>query len=74
MNPYVNEDVMFQRLKDVQRESENRRLMGASPSGLGLARKLGSTLWSAAGSAIRSAMPRRHSIAGEDQQTAKDAA
>jgi hypothetical protein len=28
MNPYVNEDVMWQRLKDVQREAENRRLLG----------------------------------------------
>ena len=29
MNPYVNEDVMWQRLKDVQLEAENRRLMGS---------------------------------------------
>src|SRR5260370_1274145 len=26
MNPYANEDVMWQRLKDMQREAENRRL------------------------------------------------
>ena len=48
MNPYTNEDVMWQRLLDVQREAENRRLIGRRPSligqlaslGLGLARSL----------------------------------
>ncbi len=29
MNPYVDEDVMWQRLKDRQREAENRRLIRA---------------------------------------------
>jgi hypothetical protein len=33
MNPYMNEDVMWQRLKDVQREAENRRLLTPSASG-----------------------------------------
>jgi hypothetical protein len=28
VNPYVNEDVMWERLKDMQRETENRRLYG----------------------------------------------
>ena len=32
MNSYTNEDVMWQRLKDVQREAENRRQLGAAPS------------------------------------------
>jgi hypothetical protein len=36
MNPYMNEDVMWQRLKDVQREAENRRLLGPGPSRFGL--------------------------------------
>jgi hypothetical protein len=32
MNPYMNEDVMWQRVKDLQLEAENRRLMGPRPS------------------------------------------
>jgi len=28
MNPYMNEDIMWQRLKDIQLEAENRRLYG----------------------------------------------
>ena len=51
MNPHMNEDVMWQRLQDVQREAENRRLYGRGPSlvgllaslGLGLARSLAGT-------------------------------
>jgi hypothetical protein len=34
MNPYMNEDVMWQRVKDLQREAENRRLMGPRGSSL----------------------------------------
>ena len=36
MNPYMNEDVMWQRVKDLQMEAENRRLMGPRPSLIGL--------------------------------------
>ena len=32
MNPYVNEDIMWQRLKDRQLEAENRRRYGTAPS------------------------------------------
>jgi hypothetical protein len=36
MNPYMNEEVMWERVKDLQLEAENRRLMGPRPSLLGL--------------------------------------
>jgi hypothetical protein len=36
VNPYMNEDVMWQRVKDLQQEAENRRLMGPRGSLLGL--------------------------------------
>ena len=41
MHQYVNEDIAFERLKDLQRESENRRLAAAGPPrdvGLGIRR------------------------------------
>jgi hypothetical protein len=53
MNPYVNEDVMWQRLKDVQREAENRRLYGASPGVAGVVRALAARVWLLARSAVR---------------------
>ena len=54
MNPYVNEDVMWQRLKDMQREAENRRLYGVhAPSALDLVRILGRRAWLLAGLAMR---------------------
>ena len=36
MNPYMNEEVTWQRIKDVQQEAENRRLLGPRPSLLGV--------------------------------------
>lgn len=36
MNPYVEEEVMWQRLIDVQREAENRRLVAPRGSLIGL--------------------------------------
>ncbi|HKW58917.1 MAG TPA: hypothetical protein VJR46_04095 [Candidatus Dormibacteraeota bacterium] len=54
MNPYVNEDVMWQRLKDLQMEAENRRLAGeAGPTALDLVRLLVSRAWLLAGLAMR---------------------
>lgn len=44
MNPYNDEDVMWQRLLDVQREAENRRLIGRRPSLIGLLASLGLSL------------------------------
>jgi hypothetical protein len=53
VNPYENEEVMWQRLKDVQREAENRRLYGAAPSLRQVVRLLASRAWLLAGLAMR---------------------
>lgn len=55
MNSYADEDVMWQRLKDVQLEAENRRLMRAENgrSGWALVRILGARAWLLAGLAMR---------------------
>jgi hypothetical protein len=49
MNPYMNEDVMWQRLKDLQREAENSRLLAQQlgPGFLHLARLIISSAWGA---------------------------
>ena len=77
MNPYVNEDAMWQRLKDLQREGENRRLYGhSSLAGLGaLLRMLGTRVWWLAGLAARRP-PRRRStqLVNPDRDRASDAA
>ena len=62
MNPYLNEDVMWQRLKDIQLEAENRRLYGPgphAPNALDLVRTLGRRAWLLAGLAMRRS-PRRN--------------
>ena len=51
MNTYANEDLMWQRLKDAQREAENRRLY--SPSSIDLIRLLVERAWLLAGLAMR---------------------
>lgn len=62
MNPYVNEDLMWQRLKDIQREAENRRLLGVSPPSLvHLVGMLGRRAWWLAGLAM-SRPPRRPQV------------
>jgi hypothetical protein len=48
MNPYVNEEVMWERLKDTQREAENRRLI-AQHVAPGFLRLVGLTISSAWG-------------------------
>lgn len=54
MNVYANEDLMWQRLKDLQREAENRRLYGGStPGAVRLLRLLASRAWLLAGLAMR---------------------
>lgn len=43
MHQYLNEDVAFERLKDLQRETENRRLTSAATTpdlGLGIRRQV----------------------------------
>jgi hypothetical protein len=59
--PYMNEDVAFERLKDLQREMENSRLTAGALAGFGRAvRNLPAGAWSIAGLAIRR-VPRRRS-------------
>ena len=46
MYPYMNEDVAFERLRDLQREIENSRLVAGSLTGLGsLVRRLAARAW-----------------------------
>ena len=55
MHQYLNEDVAFERLKDLQREAENRRLAAAGPPrdlGLGIRR-----LFARAAGLLRRAAP-----------------
>ncbi len=77
MNPYVNEDVMWQRLKDTQLEAENRRLYGDTTlrSLVALFRLVGERAWWLAGLAMRRA-PRRRPlrVANEDRDAASHAA
>ncbi len=77
MNPYTNEDVMWQRLKDIQREVENRRLFAEHtvPSLLRLVGLLGRRAWNLAGLATYRA-PRRHALHVDkgEKDAASDAA
>ena len=65
MNSFANEDVMWERLKDIQMEAENARMRGPrlGPASLRLARLLAHRAWLVAGLAARRA-PRRHRAAG----------
>ena len=53
MNSYVNEEVMWQRLKDIQMEAENRRLYGGGAGAVSLVRFLAQRAWLLAGLAMR---------------------
>jgi hypothetical protein len=70
MNPYVNEEVMWQRLKDVQLEAENRRLMGLAPSLLDVAWTLGKHLWML----VRPARRPVSAVRADERPSASDAA
>jgi hypothetical protein len=60
MYPYRNEDVAFERLKDLQREVENSRMAADSLAGLGaLVRNLAARAWWLGGLAMRRALRRR---------------
>jgi hypothetical protein len=63
MNPYANEDVMWQRLKDMQREAENSRLFVEStlPGLVRMAGLLAKRAWWLGGLALRRA-PRRSAL------------
>jgi hypothetical protein len=77
MNPYVNEEVMWQRLKDIQMEAENRRLLAQSsvPAVADLLRLLVRRAWWIAGLAMRRP-PRRSPlrVVEADHESASDAA
>jgi hypothetical protein len=49
MNPYVNEEVMWQRLKDLQQEAESRRRFAAesAPGFVRLLAAIGHSAWAA---------------------------
>jgi len=73
----TNEDVMFERLKDLQREAENRRLAAGSTSRLGsLAQNLAARAWLLGGLAMRRApRPRPTGVRRALRETApRDAA
>ncbi len=55
MNRYTDEDVMWQRLKDLQREAENRRLIRAEKGTTlrDLVKLLAARAWLLAGLAMR---------------------
>ena len=78
MYPYMNEDAAFERLKDLQREMENSRLIADSTLGLGsLFRNWAERAWWLAGLAMRRP-PRRnpsrtHSGRGETARFSRDA-
>lgn len=77
MNPYTNEDVAFERLRDLQREMENSRVMASSLAGLGgLVRVLAARAWLLGGLAMRRP-PRRRPIPAHhayEETPASDAA
>jgi len=77
MNPYMNEDVMWQRLKDIQNEAENRRLYGdpAVVSAVRLVRLIGSRIRLLAGLATHRPLRRRPMrLAKDDCDATSDAA
>ena len=71
MNPYVNEEVMWQRLKDVQLEAENRRLLGVTPSLLDLVWSLGRKAWPLARLVVPRSSPE---VEVDDQPAVSDVA
>ncbi len=74
MYPYMNEDVAWQRLQDLQREMENSRLLAKNgpPALARLARYLGRGIWMLA-SAVRP-VPRQEPTMTEESEPATDAA
>jgi len=60
VHPYMNEDVMFERLKDLQREMENSRLARNGRAGFAsTVRNLSARAWLLGGLAMRRAPRRR---------------
>jgi hypothetical protein len=66
MYPYMNEDVAFERLKDLQREMENSRLTANTLARFGrLVANLSARVWWIAGLAM-TRPPRRHPASPAD--------
>jgi hypothetical protein len=76
MNMYANEDVMWQRLKDLQREADNRRLLSQQtlPAFSHLAWMLGRRVWMLAGLAMRRPPRRRPLSVVEGEREVADTA
>lgn len=77
MYPYVNEDVAFERLRDLQREMENSRLAAGSLVRFGsLVRNLSARAWWLGGLAFRRPPRRRPSLApaGYEEESASEVA
>jgi hypothetical protein len=73
MYPYMNEDVAWERLKDVQREMENSRLLAEqAPAAVArLARYVAGRIWKP----LTPARPvQRHEPLAEELESASDAA
>jgi hypothetical protein len=69
MYPYMNEDVAFERLKDLQREMENSRMNANALAGLGgRVRNLAARAWWLAGLAMRRAPRRRPGLEPVDYE------
>jgi hypothetical protein len=69
MYQYTNEDVAFERLKDLQREMENSRMAANSLAGLGaLIRNLAARAWWLAGLAMHRAPRRRPGLEPVDYE------
>lgn len=77
MYQYTNEDVAFERLKDLQREMENSHLTAHTLAGFGrLVRNLAECAWWLGGLAMRRP-PRRRAVPAQtarDRDAASDAA
>jgi len=76
MNPYVNEEMMWQRVKDIQLEAENSRLWATHgvPATIRLLQFLGGHVGRLAGLATRRSSRRRHLHIADDCDTASDVA
>ncbi len=59
MNPYANEDMAWQRMKDMQLEAENRRLTAQTQPLLTAVRRVGARMWHLAGVAMQRPPRRR---------------
>jgi hypothetical protein len=74
MYPYMNEDVAWQRLQDLQREMENSRLLAQNgpPALARLARYVGARIWTLAATARP--VRRKEQPLPEERDAASDAA